>query len=769
MQDAKAGGVLKIAVAPEPVGSKRDLNDTLMREDGGVEAVRAAIAAAREVRPYLSPKLNAGQRAAAEAMLDERRLVLVTGHAGVGKTFTLREAARVWRERGVQVLAGAPSGKATQELAGLPGVEAATLSAWEARWARGEVPDSVSRASGSGDAAAGFVFFMDEAGMVGLGQWSRLQAQIGALGGKLIAVGDPEQLQPVMDLSGWAVAEREVRAGGGDIPVMNLVIRQRDEKDAQATADLARGDEAGIRAGLRHYVTRGALRLDDETLADPVVALARGYFLTPAEEAGLEIPLHGRRPDAPGAVIDRWDRFGPVPGRALAYYASAPGRIALAYTNKDVAALNAAIRGEAVKRGLLDRMSASNRMSASDADETKTFTIERIEKTVEDDEPVSYRKRVEIDLAAGDRIILTRPHRELGLPRSGFGTVVSVSESGFDVLMDGRDEAVKIDAEDFPYFDYGYAATIHKAQGLTERDVLLLPNRFMDRYAMNVALTRHTDKVTVFGRAKHCESVKDFYSLGLGRGPRYDAPETSRKRHSMVPLPGDAAILMRSDWKGPSEDVSRHRSFLSDRHLVSVAGLLSADHADNDPLLSDKVEDSNDYVREPQRVIDDLVGRQGVVRADEVAAVFARLVSDPETFQRLFREAMSHADLVALPAGVAGDNAGKADPNAGTDPWVYTTEPLLKAELAAVDRGMRLAARSVSSTRNVPPQDKDNAQGTDGSGQTGQVVQGDASGLPSHETESEPGGTQLVKLPDDLPELTLEQRGAVIDTLSSGG
>ncbi|WP_170565706.1 AAA family ATPase [Ruegeria atlantica] len=700
---------LRIAAAPEPVGSKRDLNDTLMRQDGGAAAVRAAIAAARPVRAYLSPDLNDGQRAAAETMLGPERLVLVTGHAGVGKTFTLREAARVWRERGVQVLAGAPSGKATQELAGIPGVEAATLSAWEARWARGELPD-----------VGNFVFFMDEAGMVGLGQWSRLQAQIETLGGSLRGLGDREQLQPVNDMSGWAVAERQVLAAGGTIPVIDLVIRQRSEGDKEATAELARGDEAGIRAGLRHYVKTGALKLDAQTLEDPVGEIARSYFMTPAEAAGRELPLYKRRPEEPDPVIDRWDRFGPVPGRALAHYVSAPGRIALAYTNSDVEELNAAIREEAVKRGLLDSTGS------------RAFVIERVERSVEDDEPVAMRKRVEIDIGAGDRIMLTRPHRELNLPRSGFGTVVSVSEAGFDVLMDGREEAVKIDARDFRYFDYGYAATIHKSQGMTEAEVLLLLHRFMDRYATNVALTRHKDKVTVYGRENHCEKVKDFYRLGLRRGRDYEASETGRKLGSMVPLPSDKDIRARADWAiQGADEVSRHHSFLSDRHLVAVAtrvaGLLSADHADNDPLLSVEVEDPNGYADDPQRVINDLVTRQGVVRADEVASVLSRLVSDPETFQRLLREAMSHPELVALPAG--GRVGEKADP------WVYTTERLLKAELAAADQGMRLAVRGTAES-------------------------------PSHEKDS---GNLPVSLPTDLPDLTPEQRGAVISTLSPGG
>lgn len=113
IEGAQAGGVLKIAVAPKLIGSKQDLNDTLMREDGGSGGFRSAIADARPVHPYLSTDLNAGQRAAAEAMLGPDRLTLVTVHAGVGKTFTIQEAARAWRARDVAVLAGAPSGKAT--------------------------------------------------------------------------------------------------------------------------------------------------------------------------------------------------------------------------------------------------------------------------------------------------------------------------------------------------------------------------------------------------------------------------------------------------------------------------------------------------------------------------------------------------------------------------------------------------------------------------------------------------------------------------------
>ena len=143
--------------------------------------------------------LTPDQRLAAEAMLSPAPLTLVKGYAGTGKTFTLGEVARVWQARGFEVLGGAASGKATQELGGLQGMRTASLAAWDARWSRGERPER-----------GRFVFIMDEAGMVGAGQWMRIAGVVEAMAGKLIAVGDPEQLQPVSDLPGWAAVERGV-------------------------------------------------------------------------------------------------------------------------------------------------------------------------------------------------------------------------------------------------------------------------------------------------------------------------------------------------------------------------------------------------------------------------------------------------------------------------------------------------------------------------------------------------------------------------------
>ncbi|MCY4288558.1 MAG: AAA family ATPase [Aestuariivita sp.] len=626
---------LKIAVAPEPTGSKRDLNDTAMR--AGKEAVQEAIAQARVVKPWLSPTLNEGQRRAAEAMLSPERLTMVMGYAGTGKTYTLTEVSQLWQERGFTVLAGAPSGKATQALATIPGIEAASLAGWESRWARGQTPEREK-----------FVFIMDEAGMVGSSQWARIQSFVGSLGGKLIAVGDPEQLQPVMEISGWRRAEREVRKLGAEIPVMSVVQRQRDAADREATVALAEGHQEGIRFALDHYERKGAFVFN---ATDPITEIAKA--LVQGSEDGGTIDL--------------------------------AQRIALAATHGDVKALNDAILHAAGEAGLVDRKNA------------RIWPVETIDRSVDSDElEVLTRVYDDVEVGVGGRIMLTQPHHQYDLPRSSFGTVTAVEDSRFCLRMDGDGRAVWINPEQFRYFAPGFAATVHKAQGMTVDQAFVLAHRTMDRHGLNVALTRHRDQVRLYGQKDHCEGFEELYKLATRRQwePRFN---TGRGDSPVVPLPDADVVLGRADWTGRQSPLPKG-SLLADRQLMSVAtrvaGLLGADHAENDPIFAEVTDGSNDYREYPTRVIDDLVARQGVVTAEEVAGALARQVKDPVTFLRLFSEAIAHPELVHLP---------RADGRAGDyDVRVFTTRAQLQTELAAVDRGLRLALRSVAPGEAIP-------------------------------------------------------------------
>jgi len=104
------------------------------------------------------------------------------------------------------------------------------------------------------------------------------------------------------------------------------------------------------------------------------------------------------------------------------------------------------------------------------------------------------------ELAAGDRIMFLRNERSLGVKNGSLGRIESVTSARMAVsLDDGR--AIAFDLKDYAHLDHGYAATVHKAQGMTVDRVHVLATPGLDRHAAYVALSRHRDSVDLhYGR-----------------------------------------------------------------------------------------------------------------------------------------------------------------------------------------------------------------------------------------------------------------------------
>ncbi|HEX4738819.1 MAG TPA: Ti-type conjugative transfer relaxase TraA [Allosphingosinicella sp.] len=186
------------------------------------------------------------------------------------------------------------------------------------------------------------------------------------------------------------------------------------------------------------------------------------------------------RDEARSDLIDRWDR-----DRAAAPEVS---RIILTHTNEEVQALNALARERLQRRGELA-------------------------------EPVAIRaERGERQLAAGDRIIFLRNERSLGVKNGSLGRLESVSSARLAVLLDdGR--LIAFDLNDYGHIDHGYAATIHKAQGMTVDRVHVLATPGLDRHSAYVALSRHRDQVDLhYGRDDFADRGKLVRTLSRERG-----------------------------------------------------------------------------------------------------------------------------------------------------------------------------------------------------------------------------------------------------------
>ncbi len=108
--------------------------------------------------------------------------------------------------------------------------------------------------------------------------------------------------------------------------------------------------------------------------------------------------------------------------------------------------------------------------------------------------------RGERSFADGDRVMFLQNERGLGVKNGTLGTIEQVSPQSLTVRTDdGR--SVAFDLKDYNRIDHGYAATIHKAQGMTVDRTHVLATPGMDAHSSYVALSRHRDGVELhYGR-----------------------------------------------------------------------------------------------------------------------------------------------------------------------------------------------------------------------------------------------------------------------------
>ncbi len=248
---------------------------------------------------------------------------------------------------------------------------------------------------------------------------------------------------------------------------MERVIAEAEKRHAKVVLvgdpEQLQAIEAG--AAFRSVAERhGAIEITDirrqrddwQRLATRQLATGRtAEALEAYAEAGMVVDSE-TRVEARTALIERWDRERIAdPGVS---------RMILTHTNQECDELNALARDAMKRSGTLDTDIA-----------VETTHGERL-------------------FGAGDRVMFLRNERSLGVKNGSLGTIDQVDHARMAVrLDDGRQ--VAFDHKNYGDVTHGYAATIHKAQGVTVDRVHVLATPGLDRHAAYVALSRHRDVV----------------------------------------------------------------------------------------------------------------------------------------------------------------------------------------------------------------------------------------------------------------------------------
>src|SRR5216684_687523 len=281
------------------------------------------------------------------------------------------------------------------------------------------------------------VLVIDEAGMVGSRQLERIVSMAAERGAKVVLVGDAEQLQPIEAGAAFrAIAERV------GYQELSGIRRQHQSWQREASGDFARGEPG---RAFDRYQEYGAIHFGES------------------------------RNKAKEQLIGAWAEYRAAQGTEKA-------SLILAHTRADVRELNLQARAILKERGELGnetRVEVTRELAADDG----TISIERGERYV----------------AQGERVMFLKNDRELGVKNGSLGIVAEVNKDSMRVLMDGEaGREVSFGLKDYAALDYGYAATVHKAQGATVDRTFVLATPGMDRHLSYVAMTRHREGVELY-------------------------------------------------------------------------------------------------------------------------------------------------------------------------------------------------------------------------------------------------------------------------------
>lgn len=225
-------------------------------------------------RPFLAEE----QKAALRHITGPGRIEAVVGMAGAGKSTMLGAARQAWEAEGYEVRGAALAGKAADGLEESSGIRSRTLASLERSWERGK--DTLN---------ARTVLVIDEAGMVGSRQLSRVLAEADRVGAKVVLVGDPEQLQPI----GPGAAFRAIAERTGFVE-LGEVRRQREGWQRDASVDFASHRTA---QGLEAYAERDAIRMADDVDAARKAIVRDVIADMDARPGGSRLVLAHRRAD----------------------------------------------------------------------------------------------------------------------------------------------------------------------------------------------------------------------------------------------------------------------------------------------------------------------------------------------------------------------------------------------------------------------------------------------------------------------------------------
>jgi len=501
---------------PAMLDLEREMIERMRAGQGGhaelvTERTRDAIA-----RDY--DHLNESQREAVRQILGNRDQVMaLEGAAGTGKTTALAAVRDAAEREGYEVEGFAPTSRAAHKLCEA-GIESSTV---QRHLARGE--------SKSPAADQKHLYVLDESSLVSTRQMQTFLERLGPED-RVLLVGDVRQHEAVDAGRPY----HQLQEAGICTAHLDEIVRQRDPELKAVVEQLSRGDVHGAverldRQGRVHEVGPREERLTavaNDYMKDPHATLV----VSPDNQSRQDLNEVIHRTMQRAGHVDREEHRTSVlvPRQEIT---GADRQWAERYEEGDVVRYSRGSKALGIQPGDYARVERvgpkTNQVTVrTDGDRTVSYDPRRLQGVT------LYRENKRA-FAAGDRVQMTAPDRERGVPNRDFGTIDRIDGKGRMEIRWDSGRTSSFEAGERRHVDYGYAVTSHSSQGQTAGRVLVhvetnrASEKLVNQRLAYVAVSRGQHDVRIYTDDK----VKLAGALGR------DVSHCSALEHKPAPAP----------------------------------------------------------------------------------------------------------------------------------------------------------------------------------------------------------------------------------------
>lgn len=468
----------------------------------------------KNIIPYLPGSLTEGQKELITHILTSRdKINIIQGDAGTGKTYAVKMLQYILsKEKAETEIIGLGfTGKAARELADSADIKTSTIASFlmsEHKHPQKEPKDKI--------------IIVDEASMMSSKDMLSLIRKAG--NNRIVFIGDGKQLQAIGAGKMFKELQKE-----------NIIRTVKMEEVLRQTTDITKSvvrnikeyqdgeNDSGIEAAVSLLESSDKIRevtsksKNDEVNILYVREKAVEEYLK-SDDCLLLTPSRLEKDTLNKMAREKYlDKEKIVSSKKIkvrdSIYAS--GYLASEYKKGDVIVLKG--KEETITKIDIDK----NRIHISTVNKDNG-KIEDVAIDPTKSDFAAYRES-EKAFVAGDKIMFSKNNKKLEVQNGLTGVIREIDDNGNVSVIIKKDKEVVFNLKDYSYFDYGYAQTIHKAQGQTSKQTILV-NSKSDRLsteAFYVAATRAreefkiitTDKeefINAVKRSQNKSSTREF-------------------------------------------------------------------------------------------------------------------------------------------------------------------------------------------------------------------------------------------------------------------